>query len=75
MDHRPLCGTVIELPVLGFGASSIGAEFRPIDLNDALKSVHVALDRGMNDIDAAAYYSGGMSELMLGRILTEIPRD
>lgn len=75
MDHRPLAGTDIELPVLGFGASSIGAEFRQIDLNDALKSVHVALDRGMNYIDTAAYYGRGMSELMLGRILPEIPRD
>ncbi|QDT01812.1 D-threo-aldose 1-dehydrogenase [Rubripirellula lacrimiformis] len=75
MEKRPLAGTDLELPVLGFGASSIGAEFRQIDLGDALKAVHVALDRGMNYIDTAAYYGRGMSELMLGRVLPEIPRD
>ncbi len=75
MEYRPLAGTDLRLPVLGFGASSIGAEFRQIDLNDALQSVHVALDRGMNYIDTAAYYGRGMSELMLGRILPDIPRD
>ncbi|MEM0924697.1 MAG: aldo/keto reductase, partial [Planctomycetota bacterium] len=35
----------------------------------------VALDRGMNYIDTAAYYGRGMSEMLLGRILHEIPRD
>jgi aryl-alcohol dehydrogenase-like predicted oxidoreductase len=61
--------------VLGFGASSIGAEFRPIDIPEALRCVQVALDRGMNFIDTAAYYGRGMSELMLGRVLPGIPRD
>ncbi len=75
MEKRPLAGTDLQLPVLGFGASSIGAEFRQIDLGDALQAVHVALDRGMNYIDTAAYYGRGMSELMLGRVLPQIPRD
>ncbi len=75
MEKRRLAGTDLELPVLGFGASSIGAEFRQIDLGDALQAIHVALDRGMNYIDTAAYYGRGMSELMLGRVLPDIPRD
>src|SRR6056297_63078 len=75
MEKRPLAGTDLELPVLGFGASSIGAEFRQVDLGDALRSVHVALDRGMNYIDTAAYYGRGMSELLLGRVLPELPRE
>ena len=75
MEKRPLGNTGLELSVLGFGASSIGAEFRPIDVPEALRCVHVALDRGMNYIDTAAYYGRGMSEVMLGRVLPEIPRD
>ena len=75
MDKRPLAGTDLELSALGFGASSIGAEFRPIDVPEALRCVRVALDRGMNYIDTAAYYGRGMSEVMLGRVLPEIPRD
>lgn len=75
MQKRPLHGTGLELSVLGFGASSIGAEFRPIDVGEALRCVNIALDRGMNYIDTAAYYGRGMSEVMLGRVLPQIPRD
>ncbi len=75
MEKRPLGNTGLELSVLGFGASSIGAEFRPIDVPEALRCVRVALDRGMNYIDTAAYYGRGMSEVMLGRVLPEIPRE
>lgn len=75
MQKRPLGKTGMELSALGFGASSIGAEFRPIDVSEALRCVNVALDRGMNYIDTAAYYGRGMSEIMLGRVLPQIPRD
>jgi aryl-alcohol dehydrogenase-like predicted oxidoreductase len=75
MQKRPLGNTGLELSVLGFGASSIGAEFRPIDVPEALRCVNVALDRGMNYIDTAAYYGRGMSEIMLGRVLPQLPRD
>lgn len=75
MQRRPLGKTGLELSVLGFGASSIGAEFRPIDVPEALRCVNVALDRGMNYIDTAAYYGRGMSEIMLGRVLPQLDRD
>lgn len=75
MEYRALGNTDIKLPVLGFGASSIGQEFRQVDLNDALRAVRVALDSGMNYIDTAAYYGRGMSEMLLGRMLPDIPRE
>ena len=75
METRPLSDTGLELSVLSFGASSIGAEFRPIDVPEALRCIRIALDRGMNYIDTAAYYGRGMSEIMLGRVLPEIPRE
>ena len=65
----------MRLSVLGFGASSIGQEFRQVDLGEALKSVEVALEGGVNYIDTAAYYGRGMSELLLGRILPTLPRE
>lgn len=75
MERRPLGNTGLELTVLGFGASSIGQEFRRVDLNEALDSVRAALDCGVNYIDTAAYYGRGMSEILLGRILPELPRE
>lgn len=75
MKYRPLGQTGLELSVLGFGASSIGQEFRHVDLSDALQSVRAAIDGGINYIDTAAYYGRGMSEILLGRILPDLPRD
>ena len=75
METRPLGATGIKLPVLSFGASSLGAEFRPIDLNEAFRAVHTALDLGMNFIDTSPFYGRGMSEIMLGQALKGVNRD
>jgi len=74
METRPLGPTGIKLPVLSFGASSLGAEFRPIDLNEAFRAVHTALDLGMNFIDTSPFYGRGMSEVMLGQALKGVDR-
>ena len=65
----------MELTKLSFGASSLGAEFRKVDIDEALRSVRVALDCGMNFIDTSPYYGRGMSEVLLGQVLPDIPRD
>lgn len=75
MQHRPLGKTGLSLPVLGFGASSLGQEFRQIDLAEALESVRVALDLGMDFIDTSPFYGRGMSECLLGVALRGVPRD
>ena len=75
METRPLGNTGLQLPVLSFGASSLGQEFREVDVNEALRSVHVALDLGMNFIDTSPYYGRGMSECLLGVALRGVPRD
>jgi len=75
MQTRRLGKTDITPTVLSFGASSLGAEFRSVDLNECLRSVHVAMEVGMNFIDTSPYYGRGMSEIMLGRVLPEIPRE
>jgi L-galactose dehydrogenase len=75
MQFRPLGRTGLRLPALSFGASSLGQEFRPVDVNEALRSVHVALDLGMNFIDTSPFYGRGMSECLLGVALRGVPRD
>src|SRR6185312_933151 len=75
MEHRELGRTGLKLPVLSFGASSLGQEFRPVDVGEALRSVRVALDLGMNFIDTSPYYGRGLSECLLGVALREVPRD
>ena len=75
MITRPLGNTGLHLPIVGFGASSLGQEFRPVRLDDALSSVRVALELGMNFIDTSPFYGRGMSEVLLGVALRDVPRD
>ena len=74
MQTRSLGQTDLKLPILSFGASSLGAEFRSIDLKEAFGAVHTALDLGMNFIDTSPFYGRGMSEVMLGQALKGIDR-
>jgi len=75
MQTRPLGNTGLNVPILSFGASSLGQEFRPVDLGEAIRAVHVALDHGMTFIDTSPFYGRGMSEVLLGVALRDIPRD
>ena len=75
MEFRQLGNTDIQLSVISFGASSLGSEFVPVDLQDALQSVPTALDCGMNFIDTSPYYGRGIGEVLLGIALKGIPRD
>ncbi len=75
MKRRLLGSTQLELPILSFGASSLGAEFRSVSLDEVFKSVRVALDLGLNFIDTSPFYGRGMSEVLLGIALRDVPRD
>ncbi|MEY2599511.1 MAG: D-threo-aldose 1-dehydrogenase [Verrucomicrobiota bacterium] len=74
MQRRYLGRTGLSLPILSFGASSLGQEFRKVNLEEALQSVHVALECGLDLIDTSPFYGRGMSEVLLGQALRGIPR-
>ena len=46
-----------------------------MSLDDALRSVRTALDCGLNFIDTSPFYGRGMSEVLLGIALRDVPRD
>ena len=75
MQTRRLGKTDLHVPILSFGASSLGAEFRSVTLDEALASVRVALDCGLNFIDTSPFYGRGMSEVLLGVALKGVPRE
>ena len=75
MQTRRLGQTDLQVPILSFGASSLGAEFRSVTLQEALTSVRVALEHGLNLIDTSPFYGRGMSEVLLGIALKGLPRD
>ena len=75
MKTRPLGQTGLHVTPLSFGASSLGQEFRAVELDEALSAARVALEGGMNLVDTSPFYGRGMSEMLLGRVLPDYPRD
>ena len=75
MQTRILGRTGLEVPVLAFGASSLGQEFRPVTLDEAFGSVRSALESGLKLFDTSPFYGRGMSEVLLGIALESVPRD
>lgn len=75
MEYRKLGNTGLKLSELGFGASSLGGVFRNIDEGEALESVNVAIEGGINFIDVSPYYGHYKAETVLGKALRKIPRE
>jgi len=75
MQYRTLGKTGLNVSILSFGASSLGGVFRDIDEQEAIRTVHTAVDLGINFIDVSPYYGLTKAETVLGKALLEIPRD
>ena len=75
MHYRTLGATGVQVSALAYGGSSLGSEFRPIDEAEGIRSVHVALDHGINLIDTAPYYGRTTAETVLGKALKGVRRD
>jgi len=75
MHRRPLGKTGLNVSLLSFGASSLGGVFRQTDDTESIRTVHTALDLGINFIDVSPYYGATRAETVLGKALREIDRD
>lgn len=75
MEYRILGKTGLKVSAVSFGASSLGSVFRQIDENAGIRTVHAALDLGINFIDVAPYYGLTKAESVLGKALKGIGRD
>ena len=67
MQYRVFPATGDQLSVLGFGAMGFAGWFGPIDDTEAVRSLHTALDLGVNVVDTARAY--GRSEEVVGTAL------
>jgi L-galactose dehydrogenase len=75
MNYRPLGRTGLKVSVLGFGGSSLGSVFREIDEREGIRTVHTAVEHGINFIDTSPFYGLTRAEAVLGKALREIPRE
>ncbi|WP_054023046.1 aldo/keto reductase [Bacillus sp. FJAT-28004] len=75
MKYRKLGKTGLEVSALSFGASSLGSVFRETDESESLRTVHAAVDMGINLIDVSPYYGLTKAETVLGKAIKQIERD
>ena len=74
MQYRPLGKTGLQVSKLSFGASSLGSVFRQTDDAEAVRTVHAAIDAGINYIDVSPYYGATKAETVLGKAIGQMSR-
>jgi aryl-alcohol dehydrogenase-like predicted oxidoreductase len=75
MQFRPLGTTGLHVSVLSYGASPLGSVFRGVAEPQGIRTVHIALDLGINFIDVSPYYGLTKAETVLGKALATVKRD
>lgn len=75
MEYRTLGKTGLKVSKLAFGGSSVGSVFRSVAEQDGIRTVHAALDHGINLIDTAPFYGLTKAEALLGKALKGVARD
>ena len=72
MDYRPLGRTGFRISSISFGAWAIGGDaWGKTDDAESMRSLHRAIDLGVNFIDTADVYGDGHSERLVGRLRRE----
>ncbi|MFC5447100.1 aldo/keto reductase [Paenibacillus aestuarii] len=75
MKYRKLGNTGLDVSILSFGASSLGSVFHETDDAESIRTVHAAVDGGINFIDVSPYYGLTKAETVLGQAIAQIPRE
>ncbi len=75
MKLNPLGRTGALVSKIGFGASPLGGVFGQVEDDESVRTVHAAIDLGVNFFDTAPYYGLTRSETALGKGLSGIARD
>jgi D-threo-aldose 1-dehydrogenase len=75
LAKRQLGRTELRLTELGFGAGPLGGFYGVISRSTAAATVEAAWRAGLRTFDTAPLYGYGRSELRLGHVLREMPRD
>src|SRR6187200_3401098 len=72
MDYRPLGRTGWNISPISYGAWAIGGDaWGKTDDAESLRSLHRAIDLGVNFIDTADVYGDGHSERLVARLRRE----
>jgi aryl-alcohol dehydrogenase-like predicted oxidoreductase len=73
MEQRTLGRTGRRVGIVGLGTWQLGADWGDVSDDDALATLHAAVDAGVTFFDTADVYGDGRSERLIGRFLLERP--
>jgi D-threo-aldose 1-dehydrogenase len=68
-------GHRFDISTLGFGGAPLGNMHRILSEEEAQATVEAAWDAGLRYYDTAPYYGHGLSEIRIGAVLEQKPRD
>jgi aryl-alcohol dehydrogenase-like predicted oxidoreductase len=71
METRQLGRTGRQVGVIGLGCWQLGGGWGEVSEEDALATLHAAVDAGVTFLDTADVYGDGRSEQLVGRLLRE----
>ena len=71
MEYRQLGRTDMKVSTISFGAWAIGGTWGPVRDEESMKSLHAAVDAGVNFVDTADVYGDGRSERLVARLRRE----
>ncbi|KAG4077491.1 hypothetical protein HA402_002918 [Bradysia odoriphaga] len=74
MEYVELGKTELLVSKISMGTATLSHFYGSVDEDEAIKTVHEAIKKGINFIDTAPWYGHRKSEEVLGRALKGIPR-
>jgi aryl-alcohol dehydrogenase-like predicted oxidoreductase len=75
MEQRKLGKEVLQVSALGLGCMGMSMAYGPADEKESLQVLHRYVELGGNFLDTAEVYGPYKNEELIGRFLSEVPRD
>ena len=75
MRTRKLGRTGPEVSAIGLGCMAMSGMYGPADREQAIATIHAALDAGITLLDTGDFYGMGHNELLIAEALKGVPRD
>lgn len=67
VKYRPFLDSSFQASVIGLGGAALGGDLFHVDEKEALRTLAIAAERGINFFDTSDIYQMGVSEKLIGR--------
>ena len=75
MQTRKLGKSGPDVSAIGLGCMAMSGTYGPADRQEAIATIHAALDAGITLLDTGDFYGMGHNEMLLGEALRNLPRE